>query len=209
LRSDLTRSGIRPGPTVTVPTGIELEAFYDVFPDDEPWDSPTVFYMGRSADLDLLLKAAPMVTKKVDSVQFRLAGMESDDLKGPVPDSVEVLGFIPEDELYRELAKAHVCVSPYMNPESAGRPVKLLEYMAAEKCIVATDREFNTQMLTDDVNAIITPPEPEAFSDGICRVLADKELRTRLGQRARDDIKQYSLETTRERLTEALKLAVK
>lgn len=79
--------------------------------------------------------------------------------------------------------------------------------MSASKCIVATDLPFNTQMLTDGENAIITDIDPTFFADGILRALNQPDERDRFAAQAREDVQAYSLEQMEQNLKEALQLA--
>ena len=78
------------------------------------------------------------------------------------------------------LSRATVLVLP--NPASAistrfTSPLKLFEYMAAGRPIVASDLPAIREVLTRDVNALLVPPgSAAALADGIRRLLADPGL---------------------------------
>jgi glycosyltransferase involved in cell wall biosynthesis len=203
LRRNLAEFDVTPTRDVVVPTGIDVESYHR--PDVDPATEPTVFYVGRDKDLDLALEAATEVRDEVPDVTFRFAGVDGD----AYPDAadrpeIEFLGFISDEQLHRELARAHVCIVPYRDAETAGRPVKLLEYMSARTCIVATDLPFNAQMIRDGENGILTDPTPSAFADGIVRALQAPNLRDRLVEQAREDVRAFSLGHMAELLNDAL-----
>jgi glycosyltransferase involved in cell wall biosynthesis len=206
LQRNLDEYGITARQSVVAPTGIDIEQYHH--PRRQLAEDPVVFYVGRDKDIDLLLDAAQCARERLPTLTVRLAGVDAAAYPeyADVP-YIEFLGFVSEAELQAEMARAHVCTVPYRDADTAGRPVKILEYMSAEKCIVATDLPFNTQMLTNDENAIITAPTPDAFADGLVAVLSDPERRERLATQARADVRAYSLERMHESLTEAITLA--
>ena len=72
-------------------------------------------------------------------------------------------------------------------------PMKLFEYMASNRPIVATAIESLREILTDGETAILAKPgDPEDLGKQILRVLEDKELGERLSANA---LKKVSLHT--------------
>jgi glycosyltransferase involved in cell wall biosynthesis len=109
------------------------------------------------------------------------------------------------------LTRADVLVLP--NPASAissraTSPLKLFEYMAAGRAILASDLPAIREVLTHDVNAWLVPAgDPQAFAEGIRRLTDSRELRARLARAARESVAEYSWSRRAERL-EALFAAV-
>lgn len=190
---------------VEVPTGIDFSEYKRTGADH--FDTPTVFYVGRSGDIDLLIDSLSILEERVPGVRVRLAGVDSDEFPDVESESIDFLGYVSDEQLKSELAKSYVCVIPYTDEKTAGRPIKLIEYMAAGKCIVATDNPYNTQLLTDGKNAIVTDTTPEAFASGIIEGITNPELREDLAVQARKDISELSLESMRENLEEVLRVA--
>ena len=57
-------------------------------------------------------------------------------------------------------------------------PLKLFEYMALGRAIIAPDQPNLREILTDDVNALLfTPGEREPFMDALIRLCQDEHLR--------------------------------
>ena len=68
-------------------------------------------------------------------------------------------------------------------------PLKLFEYMAAGKAIVAPDQPNIRETLTDGATALLfDTQEPQAMWQAICRLAVDPALRARLGAAARAEI---------------------
>ena len=102
------------------------------------------------------------------------------------------------------LARADILVLP--NPASAisshaTSPLKLFEYMAAGKAIVASNLPAIAEVLQDDRNAVLVAAgDAAALAAAIRRLNDDAGLRTRLGESARRDVAEYSWSRRAERL---------
>jgi len=68
-------------------------------------------------------------------------------------------------------------------------PLKIFEYMAAGRAIVAPDQPNIREILTDGRTALLFDPHSEgAMWQAIARLVEDPELRRRLGEAAREEI---------------------
>ncbi len=113
-------------------------------------------------------------------------------------------GHLPPSDIPARLAEADILVLP--NPASAisthaTSPLKLFEYMAAGKAIVASNLPAIREILTHDVNAVlVTPGDADALAAGICRLADDGALRETLGGAARAAVAEYSWDRRAARL---------
>jgi glycosyltransferase involved in cell wall biosynthesis len=119
-------------------------------------------------------------------------------------DRITFTGLVPPADVAARLHGADILVLP--NPASAisteaTSPLKLFEYMAAGRAIIASDLPSIREVLTHDVTAwLVEPGNPTALAEGL-RVLAnDATLRDRLGRAARTAVAEYSWERRAERL---------
>jgi len=121
-----------------------------------------------------------------------------------IADRVTFTGHLPPSTVASQLARADIVALP--NPASAisthsTSPLKLFEYMAAGKAIVASRLPSLGEVLTDEVNALlVTPGDADALAGGIRRLVNDPALRGRLGGAARDAVAEYSWDRRAERL---------
>jgi glycosyltransferase involved in cell wall biosynthesis len=121
-----------------------------------------------------------------------------------IEDRVTFTGHLPPPAVAGQLARADIVALP--NPASAisthsTSPLKLFEYMAAGKAIVASRLPALGEVLTDEVNALlVTPGDADALAGGIRRLVNDRALRARLGGAARDTVAEYSWDRRAERL---------
>jgi glycosyltransferase involved in cell wall biosynthesis len=102
------------------------------------------------------------------------------------------------------LARAMILVLP--NPASAistrfTSPLKLFEYMAAGRAIVASDLPAIREILADGRNALLVEPgDPQAIADAVERLIEDHAFAQRLARAAHADASQYTWARRAERL---------
>jgi glycosyltransferase involved in cell wall biosynthesis len=117
---------------------------------------------------------------------------------------VTFTGLLPPIEVAARLRDAHVLVLP--NPASAlsrafTSPLKLFEYMASGRPIVASDLPSIREVLSDGRNALLVEPgNPQALTAGIRRIKEDAALAERLARQALEDVHDYTWARRAERL---------
>ncbi len=125
-----------------------------------------------------------------------------------ISDRVDFIGMISVSEVQKKLADADVLVLPTTSTVSADRytsPLKLFEYLAAGKPIVASDLQSTREVLEHESNAIlVTPSDADALADGINRVLTDLPLATRIAENAFRAADHFSWEQRAERVERLL-----
>ncbi len=137
----------------------------------------------------------------VDSVQGLLAARGDAQVllvgDGPVRAAVErqvqrlgldgrvrFTGFVPPEDVPRYLACMDVCLMPDSNEH--GSPIKIFEYMAMGKAVVAPRYAPIEEVLEDGRTGLLFPPrDPDGLRRAIERLLDDAALRERLGDAAR------------------------
>ena len=104
---------------------------------------------------------------------------------------VEFLGRVADDELDQLFRTADVYVSPATGRESFG--IVLLEAMAAGAPIVASDIHGYKGVVRRGREGILVPPrKPKLIAAATARLLADPELRTRMGEAGRARADEFS-----------------
>lgn len=133
--------------------------------------------------LDLLTAAAERVQAKMPDVIFVLVGASGGDAEalGPRP-WLRLMPREPRQQIDRYLALAEIAVSPRRC--GANLPLKVFDYMAAGKAIVATDCAAHRAVL-DDSRARLVPATPDAFAEAIVELLGSRHSARRLAQAAR------------------------
>lgn len=101
------------------------------------------------------------------------------------------------------VAAAAVAVMPATN--SYGNPMKLYEYLALGKAIVAPDQPTITEIVRDGETALLFPPENvPALTGALETLIRDETLRARLGAQAAAAAPQHTWQKRAEQLAAAL-----
>jgi len=173
------------------------------------------FYTGKGGDQMLL------AAERMKDVKFVLLGgrdFEVAELKERCKslglDNVELTGHMTHAEIPSYLFAADILIAPFTEDgcDIAGKviipyasPIKLFEYMAAGKPIVASNIGAIPEVLRHDVNALLVAPgSVDDLVLNLSKLLSDPALAARLGARALRDVRLYSWE---ERVARILELA--
>ena len=117
-----------------------------------------------------------------------------------IDENVYFCGPRPIEKLGHYLSQADILLSP--RDQGNNTPMKLYSYLGSGKAVLATDLLTHTQVLTSDF-ACLVPPTPEGMANGISKLLSDRSLRERLGQRGMDVAREnFSLTAYRKKLKE-------
>jgi glycosyltransferase involved in cell wall biosynthesis len=121
-----------------------------------------------------------------------------------IAERVTFTGLIEPSQVAARLRSATILALP--NPASAisthyTSPLKLFEYMAAARPIVASDLPSIREVLHDNVDAVLVPPgDPEALAAALRRVLLDRELAARLAAAGYAAVAEYGWDRRAARL---------
>ncbi|MDH3942482.1 MAG: glycosyltransferase family 4 protein [Anaerolineae bacterium] len=162
-------------------------------------------YAGRGIELILQMAAA------LPELNFLLIGGEEERV-GEVRSQAEqaglgnlqVLGFIPNQELPRYHAACEALLMPYQQRVAGSSggdiarylsPMKMFEYLASGRAVLASDLPVLGEVLVDGENALILPAgDTEAWIEAIRKVQTDPDYRVRLGEKGRETAEEHSWE---------------
>ncbi len=97
---------------------------------------------------------------------------------------VAITGALGREALARSLARVDIAVQPAAT--SYASPMKLFEYLAAGKAVVAPDQDNIREVVRDGVEALLFAPGDWAdFARKVGELARDPELRRRIGQAGR------------------------
>jgi glycosyltransferase involved in cell wall biosynthesis len=126
-------------------------------------------------------------------------------------DRVEFRGWQPPRDVAAQLAECQVLVLPNTRSTISERytsPLKLFEYLAAGRPIVASNLPALREVLRDGVNALLVEPgQPEALKRSLAQLADNEALRRALGTQAFADAAAYSWDARAERLERILTTA--
>lgn len=160
---------------------------------DIPADARIVFYCGNFADyqgIDLLFAAAPQILERNRDVYLVCVGAADQNeielgrrvLAGAPNDRIRLIPRQPRQLIEQYVTMADVLVSPR---SSLGNfPLKMFDYLAAGKPIVATDVPSHRCVL-DESLALLCEPTAAGLTEGVSRVLSDAPLAAELASNAR------------------------
>lgn len=149
-----------------------------------------VLYSGNFAayqGTDLLFEAAPAVLAAVPDVYLVFVGASTEAAltrrvgEGIGAERVRVLPRQPRGRIEAFTQLASILVSP--RNHGGNFPLKIFDYLAAGKPIVATDVPAHRAVL-DDSLALLVPASADAIAHGLIKMLQDRELAGRLAATA-------------------------
>jgi len=122
-----------------------------------------------------------------------------------VSDKVIFTGMVPYQKVPLYMNASDVCVAPKVGLRSGYSPLKLCEYMACGKPVVAS-RASGLEILEDSQGGILVEPGNSfELATAITRLLQDKELRNQMGENARKYVvENQSWESVANRVAEVL-----
>lgn len=185
------------------------QARFDAVPDQEqaraklgwPADAFVVGWVGRLTMLGLDKGVGLLVDalSRLDGVTLALVG-GPDEMVAALrerwraanqPDErFLAAGQVPPGEVPLYLSACDVCAMPHPWTEQFAyytSPIKLFEYMAAGRAVVASDLPAFAEVLThEDTALLVRPGDADALAQAIERLRVDSVLRASLGRRARD-----------------------
>jgi glycosyltransferase involved in cell wall biosynthesis len=134
----------------------------------------------RSKGADLL---APIMRRLGPNFELRIAGRPDPAQQAEYPTNIQVLGWLNEVELIRAYQECDALLFP---SRSEGFGYAVLEAMACEKPVIATNVTALPEVVTDDLTGILCPiNDVGAFANACVRVAANPALCRRMGKAAR------------------------
>ena len=138
-----------------------------------------------------LLQAAKTVIEKMPKAKFILMGKgpEETRVKSKARDlgiQEKVIFIGQRDDVAQILKIADLCI---LSSIREGFANTILEYMASGKAIVATDVGGNREIITSGENGIlVSKGDVSRFSNEIMSLLKNRDMRTKLGNRAKERV---------------------
>jgi glycosyltransferase involved in cell wall biosynthesis len=119
-------------------------------------------------------------------------------------ENVRIIGHRPHGEIPLFLKAADVLVIPNSAKEKMSAfytsPLKLFEYMASRKPIVASDLSSIREVLNDGNSILVKPDDVDALANGIRLALDDSVLSERISSSAYECVNQYTWKKRSEKI---------
>ena len=179
---DGAEAGLRPGPAAAHDGPLQVGYFGHLYP-------------GKG--MEMIAALAPLIP----DVRFVVFGGNEEDIarwRAVCAEQTNLIlhGHIPHAEVAAKMAACDVLIAPYaaqvahVGGGDIGRwmsPLKLFEYMAAERPVVTSDLPVLREVVRDGETALLCPPgDTGAYATALRRLATDPEMRTRIGSAGRD-----------------------
>ena len=142
--------------------------------------------------VDYIIRAAPLIIAKCPNARFLIVG------DGPIKDDLLKLaeekgvlerliftGMIPQEKVPLYINASDVCVAPKRPMQTGLSPLKLYEYMACAKPVIATRAKGLDILETIDAGLLVDPEKANEFADAVVRLLQNPEIRKQMGKGGR------------------------
>lgn len=213
LKDEFVKFGLDPKNILVAPDGVDLEEFdIDVSGEEArkkvglPLDKQIVMYTGHLYEwkgASVLLEAARLskVNGQLSNVLYVFVGGTEYDVanfkkKAEGLDNVLILGHRPRKNIPIYLKAADILVLPNSAKEEISRsytsPLKLFEYMASGRPIVASDLPSIREILNNDNSFLVIPDNAEKLTDGIELILTNPNLSSKYSSQAVRDVQNFT-----------------
>jgi phosphatidylinositol alpha-mannosyltransferase len=171
-----------PGPIEVIPNGIDYDRLASLAGDRR---GRRVLFVGRPEPRKGLHVLLDAFRRLPDDAELVLVGPERAE-----GDRVRALGRVDDHELRRQLADADVLCAPSLGGESFG--VVLAEGMAAGLPVVASRIPGYVEVLPETCGRLVPPGDPGGLATALSELLADEDLRRRLGEAGRREAARFA-----------------
>lgn len=162
-------------------------------PDEDAEPGVTIMYIGNLEayqGIGLLIESFALLKSDPTPARLVIVGGEPGDIRTyehqarrlGVASHVRFTGPLPLNRMGALFAQADILVSP--RTQGHNTPMKIYSYLDSGRPILATRLPTHTQVLDEEV-AVLEPPEPAAFADGMRQLINDPERRRELAARAK------------------------
>lgn len=158
--------------------------------------------------IDLLIEAFALALKHKPDLHLIIIGGSDDSIRHykticktlALTSSVVFVGPKPFSDLDAYMQQADILVSPRTKGENT--PMKIYNYMASGKPMIATDIVSHTQVLDQNI-AVLVDVDAGNMAEVILKLAGSSETQAKIGQRCRDHAQQhYSVESFETKVAE-------
>ena len=217
IAESYTKHGLSADKVLIAHSGVDLQNFLPYQEKAEarqklsqPQAAKIVLYSGHLYDykgIPTLLETAHLMPE----CQFMLVGGWQEDIdrvKAACQEdkisNVELVGHVEQSRLATYLYAADILILPNTKQWKLAEttsPLKLFEYMACRRPIVASALPNIMTVLRDRANALLAEPdEPTSFKEAIATLLNNPSLASSLAERAWQDVQNFTWERRADRL---------
>jgi glycosyltransferase involved in cell wall biosynthesis len=224
LKEFYVKDGAPEEKVLVAPDAVDLGMFDVPYSKEEarrklclPVEGRIIGYVGQLRTMDMekgvweLLEAFKRLKERSKDLFLCLVGGLEDEIREyeklvrreGLEKDVILVGHRPPYEVPLYLKAFDICVMPSPRPRSRAQylyymyytsPLKLFEYMASRRPIVAPDLPTVREILNEENAVLVKPGEPEALAEGLEKTLKDEGLANKVAEKAYEDVQEYSWE---------------
>jgi glycosyltransferase involved in cell wall biosynthesis len=156
----------------------------------------------------ILVEAARRLREQNPSLMFRVwmggTGPQENVVREAIrvnalADRVEILGPIPQEELYKRIAAAHAVVMP---SAYEGFGIAILEAMTAGRAVITTNVGGATEIISAAEQGLLVPRTPEAYASAMASLAFNPDRATAIGEAARTRSRDFDWSTCANRFVD-------
>jgi glycosyltransferase involved in cell wall biosynthesis len=204
----LTHYGLSPEKVSVILNGVNAEKMPVINTEDAKTkiglspDNKVIGFVGHFFPWDgieYLIEAATKIVNKIRNVRFLIIGHglwgqhlpQLADKRG-LTDHFIFTGKVPWERLYNFINAFDIATAPYskaINLQSGRSSLKILEYFACKKPVVASETEVIPEIVDlaeKGLGLTVQPEDARALADAILHLLENDSLRKKMGQGGRD-----------------------
>jgi|Deesub1362B_J571_1020462.scaffolds.fasta_scaffold05447_2 glycosyltransferase involved in cell wall biosynthesis len=222
LKYDLLKAGVPKQKIIVLPDAVDMRSYEKPLTKAEarrllglPQDVPLIVYTGslfHSRGVYVLAESSRYLS---NALVILVGGSPQEQLQmrsfiqEQQLEQVLLWGHVPPSEVPVFQQAADVLAHPQLGVDAQhfkhSSPLKLFEYMAARRPIVASDLPALREVLEHERNALLVPPgDPVALAQAIQRLLDDPQLSQRLADAAFEQVHEWTWEQRAQKILEKL-----
>lgn len=221
LKNELVKLGLADGKILVAPDAVDLKKFNISLDKQDlrkklnlPLNKNLIIYTGHLYNwkgAQILAEAEKFLND--NSLIIFIGGTDEDIKKFSQQNkdykNILILGRLPYHEIPFYLKSADVLVLPNSAKSDISKfytsPMKLFEYMASKKPIVASNLPSIREILNLGNAVLVEPDNPQMLAAGIKKVLQNPELANIISKKSFNDVQNYTWQKRAESIVDRLK----
>lgn len=205
VKNDITKKGIDSKKIFIIPNGVDLKLF-----DPNQYEKKEIeklrskfhaekiiMFSGSLQELNIIIDSAEKVIGKFPNLKYIIIGDHREPKRSKsswekkvkqkhLEKYFEFLGRKPREEIPKYLLCADVCIDSFIDEPyyAAAHPIKLLEYGACGKPVVATRVTETEKIVKHNVYGLLAEPSnPSEYAEHLITILNSNELAQKMGMK--------------------------